>query len=180
MHRHFRSLLGTALFLTASTAALAAGSRPDPAPPLATAVLATASGSAVGSATITVPRTGSPVLQVRVSGLSSGVHGIHLHAVGKCDPPKFTSAGGHLNPHGREHGKLNPAGSHLGDLPNLTIGADGAGGLTHVFGSDADTLRAHLFDADGTALVIHAKPDDYRTDPAGDAGDRIVCGVLVR
>jgi len=96
---------------------------------------------------------------------------LHLHAVGRCEGPKFDSAGPHWNPAGRQHGHLNPAGSHLGDLPNLTVSANGRGALNFL-------VRGGLVDADGTALVIHAKPDDYRTDPSGSSGDRIACAVL--
>lgn len=110
-------------------------------------------------------------VRVQAEGLPAGVHGIHLHAVGKCEGPAFQSAGGHWNPAGKQHGKDNPLGAHLGDLPNLTVGADGKG-------SASFSVAGHMADADGTALVVHAKPDDYRTDPSGNSGDRIACAVL--
>jgi superoxide dismutase, Cu-Zn family len=169
--------VGTALVLAGCTAAFAAPSRPTVTPPIS-ATLTTASGAPAGTATITTPARGNPVLRVTVSGLPAGVHGIHLHTSGKCEGPAFASAGGHLNPTGHQHGKDNPAGSHLGDLPNITVDARGNGKLVQTMAANAATLRAQLLDADGTALVIHAKPDDYRTDPSGNSGDRIACGVL--
>jgi len=110
-------------------------------------------------------------IKVGAEGLPAGVHGIHLHAVGTCDGPKFDSAGAHWNPAGKQHGKDNPQGAHLGDLPNLTAGADGKASASFAIAGD-------MADADGTALVIHAKPDDYKTDPSGNSGDRIACAVL--
>lgn len=119
-------------------------------------------------------------LSVAAAGLSAGVHGAHLHTTGQCDAPEFTTAGGHLNPTNRQHGHENPAGAHLGDLPNLTIGEAGAGTVSVKLNGTRDEVLAALFDADGTAIVIHAGPDDYRTDPAGNSGARIACGVLTR
>jgi Cu-Zn family superoxide dismutase len=144
---------------------------------LATAALVRADGATVGTASLRRDRGGT-LLQVSVSGLTPGTHGIHLHAIGTCAAPGFASAGGHLNPSGHQHGTLNPAGSHLGDLPNLEVRADGTASLTFRIGQAPSLLRGPLFDADGTALVIHAGPDDYRTDPSGNSGARIACGVL--
>jgi len=115
----------------------------------------------------------------QVQGLPPGEHGIHLHAVGKCDPPDFATAGGHFNPAGKQHGLRNPAGSHAGDLPNLEVAADGRGGLNHV--NRQVTLAPgprSLLGPDGTALVIHANPDDAVTDPSGNSGGRIACGII--
>jgi Cu-Zn family superoxide dismutase len=100
--------------------------------------------------------------------------------VGSCEGPAFTSAGGHLNPGARQHGTLNPAGSHTGDLPNLTVTSNGTGTLSAELSGTKAELEAALFDADGTALVIHAAADDYKTDPTGNSGARIACGVLKR
>jgi len=105
---------------------------------------------------------------------------MHLHTVGQCDAPGFTTAGGHLNPHGKQHGSQNPAGSHLGDLPNITINNNGAGAASAQLSGSSSELEALLFDADGTALVVHAAADDYKTDPTGNSGARIACGVLTR
>jgi Cu-Zn family superoxide dismutase len=118
---------------------------------------------------------------LEAQGLSPGAKGVHIHAVGKCDPPDFTTAGSHFNPAGRQHGALNPQGPHAGDLPNLTVGADGKGRLeasielvTLLTGTNS------VFDADGSAIVVHAAPDDFRTDPTGNSGARIACGVIGR
>ena len=112
------------------------------------------------------------------AGLEPGQHGFHLHTTGRCEGPDFKSAGGHLNPLDREHGALNPEGKHVGDMPNLEVGTSRTASTTIDIGPDTAAYRNYLFDADGTAIVIHAGPDDYRTDPAGDAGSRVACGVL--
>ncbi|MES2096883.1 MAG: superoxide dismutase family protein [Pseudomonadota bacterium] len=141
----------------------------------ATVALRTADGKTVGDATIRESADGL-VVSLTVAGMTPGMHGAHLHAVGKCDGPDFASAGPHWNPTGTKHGSMNPAGPHEGDLPNLMIGADGKGTLTYkVAGGRFDAL----LDADGAALVIHAAPDDLKTDPSGNSGGRIACGVLV-
>jgi Cu-Zn family superoxide dismutase len=120
------------------------------------------------------------MFRANVSGQASGEHGIHLHTTGKCEAPGFTSAGGHLNPTEHQHGSLNPAGPHVGDLPNIIVGPDGNGMIeSRLTGTAADIL-ANLFDADGTAIVLHAGPDDYKTDPSGNSGGRIACGALLR
>lgn len=119
-------------------------------------------------------------LAVAATGMTPGPHGFHLHAAGKCEAPGFTSAGGHLNPSGRKHGALAAGGAHLGDLPNLAVGPNGVGTATEAIPGPPDVVLAQIFDADGTAVVIHADADDYRTDPAGNAGARIACGVLRR
>ncbi len=140
---------------------------PGPGP---SAPLVSPTGATVG-AVQAEPRAGGTYLRIAVQGLPPGDHGLHLHAVGRCEGPRFDSAGPHWNPAGRQHGHLNPAGSHLGDLPNITVSANGRGALNFL-------ARGGLVDADGTALVIHAKPDDYRTDPSGSSGDRIACAVI--
>jgi Cu-Zn family superoxide dismutase len=118
-----------------------------------------------------------------VDVVKPGEHGIHLHAVGKCDGPDFTTAGGHFNPGGKKHGARNPEGPHAGDLPNLMVGPGSAtqGGYAYQATATGVTLAtgpASLFDGDGTALVIHANPDDHMTDPAGNSGGRVACAVL--
>ena len=119
-------------------------------------------------------------ISVAAIGVSPGAHGVHLHMTGSCEAPDFTSAGGHLNPDGRQHGHENPAGAHLGDLPNLTTGNAGAGTVSATLRGSREEVLARLFDADGTAVVVHASADDYRTDPSGNSGARIACGVLTR
>lgn len=143
----------------------------------ATAAVHDASGRLLGHLTATESPAGL-VLTGELTGLPPGTHGIHLHAIGRCDAPGFASAGAHWNPAAREHGTLNPAGPHRGDLVNLqaaddgsaTVSAVSAGGMLH--GTDA------LLDSDGAAVVVHADPDDYQTDPSGNSGGRIACGVL--
>ena len=117
------------------------------------------------------------MLHVQAQGLPPGTHGIHIHAVGRCEAPDFQSAGPHWNPTSRQHGRDNPQGAHHGDLPNITIGADGRG-MLHA--DVAGASWAELLDADGAAVVIHATADDYRTDPSGNSGGRIACGVIQR
>jgi Cu-Zn family superoxide dismutase len=146
----------------------------------ATAVLRDATGRTVGTASFT-EAAGGVRLALQVSGLAPGGHGIHVHAVGQCDPEAFASAGAHFNPEGRQHGLSNPAGPHAGDLPALMVGANGQ--ASYVATDPRVTLGPgpdSLFDADGSALVIHANDDDQMTDPTGNSGDRIVCGVVVR
>lgn len=146
--------------------------------PAAHANLVGADGSARGMAHVTASANGLDV-HVEATGVPAGVHGIHIHTVGRCDGPDFQTAGGHWNPTSRAHGTENPQGAHSGDLPNITIGADGRGMLHFsVPGASLEGQAASLLDADGAAVVIHANADDYRTDPSGNSGGRIACGVL--
>jgi len=175
----FRSA-ATIAILTAAVAgsqALSAGSRDA----LAHAAVMAGDGTSAGTATIRL-RRGQPVLELALTGIPAGVHGIHIHAVGRCDGPgaAFTAAGGHLNPAGVKHGTRNPAGHHLGDLPNVTANRSGRVNARIPLGGSAEQWTASLFDADGSAIVVHAGPDDYMTDPAGNSGARIACGVLTR
>ena len=117
-------------------------------------------------------------LVVAVTGLPEGLHGFHLHAVGACNAPDFSTAGGHLNPSGKDHGSLSPGGSHLGDLPNLDVGSSNITLTTIDLDDDRTQVLSWLFDDDGTAVVIHADADDYMTNPSGNAGSRIACGIL--
>lgn len=118
-------------------------------------------------------------IRVAASGIPVGAHGMHVHEIGRCDGPAFTSAGAHWNPTAREHGRDNPAGAHLGDAANLVVGPDGSGSAEFVIAGASLTRGPHaLYDDDGAALLIHAAPDDYRTDPSGGSGDRILCSVL--
>jgi Cu-Zn family superoxide dismutase len=148
--------------------------------PEASAELRDQSGKIVGRATFTQVDGGVRV-HVEVSGLTPGQHGIHIHEAGRCDPPDFTSAGGHFNPYGRRHGLKNPEGPHAGDLPNLVADAGGRA----IFEATAALVTlgpgpGSLFGSAGTALVIHANPDDEMSDPAGNSGPRVACGVILR
>jgi Cu-Zn family superoxide dismutase len=144
----------------------------------AKAALTSADGKDAGSVTLTQIPNGV-LLALTVKGLPAGEHAFHVHAVGKCETP-FTSAGGHFNPGNKKHGLMAPDGTHAGDMPNLHIPASGE--LTIEVANGAITLEKgkpnSLFDDDGSAIVIHAGKDDYKTDPTGDAGGRIACGVV--
>lgn len=129
----------------------------------------------------TVKQSGDS-LRVRVEaiGMTPGSYGAHIHSVGRCDAPAFTTAGPHWNPNAQMHGKDNPRGMHKGDLPNLVVSTDGRGSFEYTIPNAGLSGMGpnRLFDADGAAVVIHAAPDDYRTDPSGNSGARIACGVL--
>ena len=142
--------------------------------PSASAVLHDASGIEVGHATATTV-AGGVRFTADVHGLPPGTHGIHIHTVGLCDAPGFTTAGGHWNPTTMKHGTMNPQGPHEGDLPNIIIGPDGRGTVASVVPAAS---VATLMDADGAAIVVHAGPDDLMTDPSGNSGGRIACGVF--
>ena len=144
----------------------------------AQAELKTPDGTRIGTA-VAEEVDGAIRVIVEVAGVSKGVHGTHVHAVGKCEGPDFASAGPHWNPSERLHGKENPQGPHQGDLPNLMVGTDGRGTLEFTVANA--TLRggpAPILDADGAAVVVHAAADDYRTDPSGNSGARVACGVI--
>lgn len=138
-----------------------------------TATMRDASGQELGTVTLLETSAG-----IFVSGplrnLPPGIHAIHIHETGRCEP-SFAAAGGHWNPADREHGSENPAGAHFGDLPNITV--DPQGTVTMSARSPGGEFD-DLLDEDGAALVVHAGADDYRTNPAGDSGDRIACGVI--
>jgi Cu-Zn family superoxide dismutase len=146
----------------------------------AVAELKNTAGQSVGTARFA--QAGNVVrIVVEARGLPPGPHGVHVHAVGKCDPPDFNSAGPHFNPLNKQHGALNPQGSHAGDLPNLTVAPDGTGRMettTEQLSLGSGPLT--VWDADGSALVVHANADDFKTDPTGNSGSRIACGVLVK
>jgi superoxide dismutase, Cu-Zn family len=169
---HVFSFLGIA----GLAGALAAVTAPPAAAQTAKATLKNADGKEVGSAQLTQTATGGVLISLAVNGLPPGDHAFHVHAVGKCEPP-FTSAGGHFNPTNKKHGMLSPEGHHAGDMPNLHVPPDGALSVDVV--NDAITLeKGKPNDANGLALIIHAGKDDYKTDPTGDAGGRIACGII--
>jgi len=145
-----------------------------------TVMLKNASGSDIGTATILSKGSGVEV-KLNVKDLPPGVHAVHFHQNAKCDPPDFKSAGGHFNPTGKHHGFDNPEGHHAGDMRNFTVKPNGTAKATVedtdvVLGTGSESNS--LFANGGTAIVIHAKADDYKTDPAGNSGDRVACGVI--
>lgn len=172
---------GLILLMIISTVLMFAtvGSAQDNSTDSAAAVIKDANGSTVGFATFTENDFGMVRVQVFASNLTPGLHGIHIHEKANCTGPSFTSAGGHYNPLGKEHGLDNLKGPHAGDLPNLVVGQDGTGYMdvttTLVTLSSGNTT---LFPANGTSLVIHADPDDQLTNPSGNSGARIACGAI--
>ena len=157
-----------------------AGMMAQTEPLSAGATLKDKDGKEVGVATLIQTDEG---VRIAVTGyrLPPGTHGLHIHAVAICEPPEFTSAGGHFNPGGKQHGRLNPAGPHAGDLPNLVVAASGEGGIDAT--TKAVTLGpgpTSLLGEKGTSLVVHAGADDEKTDPTGSSGARIACGVITK
>jgi len=170
-----RSLLLVAMALLLGACA---GTMAEKEPLSARATLKDKDGREVGVATLIQTDEG---VRIAVTGyrLPPGTHGLHIHASGLCEPPEFTSAGGHFNPTGKQHGRLNPAGPHAGDLPNLVVAPSGEGGIAIT--TKAVTLGpgpASLLEGKGTSIVIHAAADDEKTDPTGNSGARLACGVI--
>lgn len=144
----------------------------------ANAELLDTDGNMIGNVALTEVAQGVHLF-AQAEGLPSGTHAFHIHETGSCEPPDFESAGGHFNPTGAAHGWDNPDGPHAGDFPNVHVQDDGV--LTVEYFTDKVTLEegeTAVFDDDGSAIVVHEGADDYQTDPAGDAGARIACGVI--
>jgi Cu-Zn family superoxide dismutase len=175
---------GTALVACSQKAEEPAGNVAEPpamAEPSAapqTIALNGTDGRPVGTVTLSEDANGVTI-KVDASAIAAGTHGVHLHEKGLCEGPKFESAGAHWNPESKQHGRDNPMGAHLGDLANFDIGQAGAATTSFtVAGVTMSGATNALADADGTSLVVHAKADDYRTDPSGNSGDRVACAVL--
>jgi Cu-Zn family superoxide dismutase len=144
--------------------------------------ISNAQGTTVGHATFRPAADGVRV-SVHVTQLTPGEHGIHIHNVGKCEAPAFTTAGGHFNPTGAHHGAHNAKDPHphVGDLPNINVDASGSGKLTFMItGATLGDGANSLFHDGGTSIVIHAKADDLSSDPSGNSGDRVACGVITK
>ena len=146
--------------------------------------LLTADGNSLGEVELLQMAEGVQII-ASVKGLPAGSYAMHLHAIGRCAAPDFASAGPHFNPAGKSHGRDNPMGAHAGDLPNLEVNDKGVGAMNLMLPGLRLTgggvpAGAPLLDDDGAAVVLHARPDDYRTDPAGNAGSRIACGEVKR
>ena len=164
----------------AGAVGLGCGGNPKPArvvPPAANTQLIDYQGRPAGTAAVLESKSGG-LLVLKLRNLTPGLHGLHLHATGACDLPNFGSAGPHYNPDNKKHGAKNPQGPHAGDLPNITARTDGTVDTTLAF--PAALVRAIGSGAAARALVVHAGPDDLMTDPSGNSGDRIACGVLQR
>ncbi len=148
------------------------------AAPRAQAVLRDTAGKQVGTADFTSVDGGVRVT-LKVKGVAPGLHGFHVHELGSCVAPEFKSAGGHFNPDDKKHGVVNPSGAHVGDLDNLTVDVKGDGsGEFVVLRASLDSTSGSLLKKDGTSVVLHADPDDLKSDPAGNSGMRIACGVI--
>ena len=176
-----RALHVSAAILAAASLGCARGTvvQTAPARSIAHADLSDASGQPIGSATLTQTPHGV-LISAQLHNLPPGQHAFHIHAVGECTPP-LTSAGPHFNPTNRQHGIENVAGMHAGDMPNITVPESG---IVQVQVLSTMTSLAEggnrILDDDGSALVVHATADDYVSDPAGNAGARIACGVITR
>jgi superoxide dismutase, Cu-Zn family len=149
-------------------------------PATAGANLIDAEGRSVGQAYLQQTPHGV-LLKLDLKNATPGIHGLHIHDVGRCDRPSFDSAGGHFNPTARQHGFLNPRGPHAGDLPNIEVPTTTQLSVEYLVADvTLDPGPRSLLDANGSTIVIHAGKDDYLSEPAGDSGDRLVCGQVIR
>jgi Cu-Zn family superoxide dismutase len=172
------ALVGLAMMSAGIAGAGQSRGTAGPAAPAASVEIHDAGGSLRATGTLRQGADGIAV-HIEAHGMAPGSYGIHVHAIGQCGGGGFSSAGPHWNPTGKQHGRDNPMGMHEGDLPNLVIAAGGSGVLDAVIaGGSLDNGPAALLDADGAAIVIHAAADDYKTDPSGNSGARVACGVV--
>lgn len=171
--------VGLALLSTACASAQVADTVTE-AGPVASATLIDPNGVEVGTAEMVQTPANGVLIRLDVSGLEPGEHAFHIHETGECTTPEFTSAGGHFAPRDRAHGMLHEGGMHGGDMPNLHVPTDGSA-QAHRLAEHVSLVPGEtgfLLDSDGSALVIHAGADDYRSQPSGDAGARVACGVI--
>ena len=161
------------LILTAAAALTACETAREPAGG-APMPLIDSAGRQIGTV-VAWQTTGGISFRVSASGLPHGLHGIHVHPIGRCDPPDFASAGTHWNRAGKQHGLNNPNGPHAGDLPNVEVAANGVLSQTVVL---PNATMAQLLDADGSSIMIHAQADDYVSQPAGNSGPKIACAII--
>lgn len=178
LHKH---LAFTVVVAIAFCGACASASRMGNAVSRASAIMYDVNGSPVGTANLWQDPNGLVNVEIASLALPAGTHGIHFHEVAKCEggATAFSTAGAHYNPLGKQHGLSNPLGAHAGDAPNVVIPASGVGRVS--FSSDRVTLTPgpiSLFDADGSSIVVHANPDDQVSQPSGNSGPRIACGVI--
>ena len=174
------SAIAALLVIAACSHSMSAGSDPDASlnlpPGTVVASLRDSNGTNLG--TLTIAETGTGLATTgTLRGLTPGVHGIHLHTVGRCEPP-FETAGGHWNPLVRQHGFENPNGPHGGDMQNITVSSDGRAMVNVTTPMGTRRGANGLLDTDGASVVVHAAPDDYKTDPSGNSGARVACGVV--
>jgi superoxide dismutase, Cu-Zn family len=167
------ALLAGILFLLFSSTSAGAQTQ-------AYADLKDSAGKSIGRAALS-EREGGVLITVNVKGLPQGLHAVHIHSVGKCEAPAFTSAGPHFNPLNKKHGFKNPDGPHAGDLPDMYINKDGVGRYEALMQSiTLGPGETSVFDTDGSTVIVHVTADDNVTDPAGNSGDRIACGVITK
>lgn len=138
--------------------------------------LISSEGASVGTVMVTTGDGGN--ISLALTDMNAGTYAMHLHETGKCDTPDFKSAGAHWNPTGKDHGRENPQGAHAGDLPNLVVETDGGVKQVIELPDNSAANMPKLLDDDGAAFILHARADDMISDPAGNAGARIVCGIL--
>ena len=164
--RHFLLLAFSAIFLTACAAK----------GPIAEAVLQPTKGNAAAGSMSFAQQDGKVLIKGRFTGLTPGAHGFHIHEKGDCTAPDGASAGGHFNPFGKRHGDPAKPNHHAGDLPMLVAGADGQARFEALM--DGISLENGPANILGRSIIVHARPDDFTTQPTGNSGARVACGVI--